>query len=350
MGNQVKIGIVGLGRAGYGMQCQELKGKEGMFKIVATCDIIKERTEQANKEFGSVEYSTIEDLLKDPNVDLVSIATRSCDHFSHAMMALEAGKDVLIEKPMCTTYAQALTLKEMGTKENGPRVYVRHNRRFEDNFLKLKSIIASGVLGDVFEINIKKNSYSRRDDWQTIKEFGGGQLLNWGPHIIDHSLRLLDSPIKTMHSDLKQTVAGGDCEDHLSITFVGENDRIVTMQISGGVCVDCPEYQVYGTKGAVSITKNEMHIKYIDPTQKVKKPVSDPSTPGQFFGKSGTFAGTEEIRWIEERNEVIHADLTVIWDYMYNAIKNNEEYPISLDEAISVIEVIDKVRKNTKFE
>lgn len=350
MSEPIKLGLVGIGRAGYGMQCIEIKNKGDMFKIVAACDIIKERTDKMKQEYDCATYDNIDDLIADENVELVSVATRSRDHFAHAVKVLKAGKNVLLEKPMCETYEQALQLKELATKENGPRIYARHNRRFEYNFEKIKELIHSGILGDVYEIHITRNGYSRRDDWQTLSQFGGGQLLNWGPHIIDQSLRLMDSPIKDMTSNLKHTVAGGDCEDHLTITFLGENDRTITMQISGGMALPTPEYRVYGTKGALEIIDNKIHLKYIDPSQKLDPPVSNPGTPEQIFGSTGTFAVATPIEWVEETIDDWHEDLSIIWDYMYHAIRDGEEYPITLEQAMQVIEVITNVKKGTEFE
>ena len=104
----------------------------------------------------------------------------------------------------------------------------------------MQEIIRSGILGDVYEIRLARHGYQRRDDWQTIKEFGGGQLLNWGPHIVDHALRFLESPVATQFSDLKFIAAVGDAEDHLKIVLKGENGRFVDMEISGGVALGAP--------------------------------------------------------------------------------------------------------------
>ena len=93
MANPVRIGLVGLGRAGWGMHLEELKGKEDKCVIVAACDIIPERLEKMKERFPEVHtYDKIEDLIHDPDVELVSIATRSCDHYKHVKMALLAGK------------------------------------------------------------------------------------------------------------------------------------------------------------------------------------------------------------------------------------------------------------------
>lgn len=350
MGNPIKIGIVGIGRAGYGMHCEELKGKEDMFQIVAACDLIEERRKKMEERYGCRVYERIEDLIADPEVEMVDIATRSRDHFAHAMLALKAGKSVCQEKPFCETYAQAKELKEFCSKPNAPKIYARHNRRFECYFEKISELIKTKQLGRIYEIHITRNSYSRRDDWQTLSQFGGGQLLNWGPHIIDQSLRFIDGRYKSMFSTIKHTVAAGDCEDHIKIVFEGENGITVDMQISGGVALPCPEYMVFGTRGALTIQDNKIHMRYIDPAQILEKPIADSNTPGQTFGASGTFSSNEEIKWVEKTIEGRSEDLSLIWKYMYDDYRNGITYPISIDEAIEVIKVIEQVKRGTEFE
>lgn len=350
MSNPIRIGLVGVGRAGWGMHTVELEGKEEKFQFVAACDLIEERREKMAEKYGCKTYEKIEDLIADPNVELVDIATRSCDHFRHAKMTLEAGKDVLLEKPMCETYEQALALCEISNKPGMPRLFVRHNRRFEKVFGMIMDLMDSKQLGDIYQININRNSYSRRNDWQTIKEFGGGQLLNWGPHIIDQSLCFLKHDAQLVFSDLKHVVAAGDCEDHLKIIFKGTDGLIVEMQISGGMAIRTPDYVVYGTKGAMEATGNQIIIKYIDPDQKFHELIADPGTPGQTFGASGTFSGAETVKWVEQTTSLEYEDLSVIWDYLYDAYREGKSYPISIEEAIAVIKVIDQVKKGTEFE
>jgi predicted dehydrogenase len=193
----IRIGLAGLGRAGWGMHCEELQAFEDKFQIVAVCDPIEERRANAAERYGCAVYEHIEDLIADPKVELVDIATRSCDHYTHVKMALEAGKDVFDEKPMTVNYAEAKALQELAETSAG-NLYIRHNRRFEPAFQHIREIIASGLLGEVYEVKLRRVHYGRRDDWQTLREFGGGQLLNWGPHIVDHSLRLLGAPVKSV--------------------------------------------------------------------------------------------------------------------------------------------------------
>lgn len=140
MSNPIRIGIVGLGRAGWSMHTEEVKDKQDKYQFVAACDLIPERVEKMKERFGCKGYDNIDDLIADPDVEMVDIATRSCDHFEHASKALKAGKDVLLEKPMGLTLKEAEDLFAMANKENGPKLYVRHNRRFE-TVLDRKSVV-----------------------------------------------------------------------------------------------------------------------------------------------------------------------------------------------------------------
>lgn len=340
----VNLGIVGIGRAGWSAHCTEITGMESMFNIVAACDPIAERRENMAKRFGSKPYERIEDLVADPQVELVNIATRSCDHFNHARMALLAGKDVFLEKPMCTDYADARALTELA-ESTGRRLFIRHNRRFEPAYQHIKEIIASGILGEVFEIKLRRQSFQRRNDWQTLAKFGGGQLLNWGPHIIDHALHFLESPIKNIWSDLKRVAAGGDTEDHVRIILTGENGRNVDLEISGGIAIAEPVYMVYGTRGSLTSDEKTITLRYINPSQKLSPVEANSGTPG-----AANYGNPEELDWIEETIPVApedKVDMNTIWPKLYGAIRKGEPFPITTDEALAVMKIISQVKADS---
>jgi len=200
---------------------------------------------------------------------------------------------VLMEKPMSLHAYEAEQLVEIAKQSKG-ELFIRHNRRFDHDFLHVYEIIQSGKLGDVYEVRINRHGYQRRDDWQTIKEFGGGQLLNWGPHIIDHALQFLESPVKELWRDLRQVAAAGDAEDHVKIILTGENNRVVELEISGGVAIPAPRYMVYGTKGSLLFEDNKIKLRYLDPEQRLEEKVADPGTPGEGFGSE------DHLTWIEQ--------------------------------------------------
>ena len=346
MNKPIKIGVVGLGRIGMSVHRKCLLARPDKYQVVAACDLIQERCDRYAEEFGCRTYLDIEKLIADPEVEVVDIATRSCDHYKHAKMALLAGKSVLVEKPFCQTYEEARELVQLGSQPAGPKIYVRHNRRFEEGFIKVNEIIDSGILGDVYEIRLARNGYQRRNDWQTIKEFGGGQLLNWGPHIVDHSLRFCGGKYVSMFADIKRVTAVGDAEDHIKIVFKGVNGRIVDMEISGGVAQKVPEYMVYGTKGSLIGENNQLKLKYLDPEVELAEITADPSTPGS----GSSFGNSEVLTWKEETIELNPKDQTaVIWDYFYDAYRNDKFYPITNEQAMEVVRVIEEAKIGTEF-
>lgn len=342
MAEPIKIGIAGLGRAGWGMHCRELQGREDLFTIVAACDLIASRRERMEERYGCRVYERIEDMIADPEVELVDIATRSHEHHRHALMALEAGKDVFLEKPMCTTYQEATELKAASERLAGT-LYVRHNRRFDPDFLHVREIIDSGILGEVYEVRLARHGYQRRDDWQTIKAYGGGQLLNWGPHVIDHALRFVDGAVVSMYGALKLVAAVGDAEDHIKIVIQGENGLLVDLEISGGVAIGSPTYLVFGKRGSLALSGREIRLKYLNPKQELAHREADPGTPGETFGQK------EILPWIEETIPVREGSNAVIWDHLYQAIREGARFPVSLDEAVQVMWVISAVKEGTAF-
>jgi predicted dehydrogenase len=328
---------------------RELASRPDQFVVSAGFDPIPERRIELQEKTGARPHDSLERLLEDPDVELVDVANRSVDHYDSARAALEAGKLVLVEKPMCVTYEQASKLAAVDARLGGGRLFVRHNRRFDRDFLHLREIIASGILGEVYEVKLRRHQFSRRNDWQTVKEFGGGQLLNWGAHLVDHGLRLLGSAPDAVWSDLKRVAAAGDAEDHVRIVLRGRPDcdgslggRIVDIEISGGVAVGEHNYAVYGTRGSLVGSTSEFRVKYLDPAAELAPQEVDLRPP------TGYGPG-ESLPWIEETVEVAPSESPTMWDGLYAEIRNGGTYPVRLEEALEVMRVIDLAREGTPF-
>ena len=344
MKKPIKLGIVGLGRAGRGMHLSELAGKEDMFEIVAACDIEEDRREQIKAEFGCKVYNKIEDMVKDKDIEVIDIATRSNDHYTHAKTALDAGMTVFLEKPISQTYEEARQLVEIASKHPDRRLYVRHNRRFEPKFKQVMEIIDSGILGDVYYVKRSVDNFQIRKDWQTLSQYGGGQLLNWGPHLVDQALRFAGGEYTKMFSDIRQVAAAGDCEDVVHATMIGVNGRMVEIQISGASALKLPEYIVYGSRGSI-IDKNDgkFQIRYVDPNFELPKPEASIDSP-----EGAKFGPQIEVPFIEEEREWDKYPLDHTWIYLYEAIREGKEYPVSNEEALKVMETICEIREKGK--
>jgi predicted dehydrogenase len=156
-------------------------------------------------------------------------------------------------------------------------------------------------------------------------------------------LRFLESPVVNQYSDLKRVAAVGDAEDHLKIVLKGANGRIVDLEISGGVALGAPTYQVFGTRGSLILIGNEIALKYLDPAVTLEARKADPGTPGETFGNR------EALPWIEETIPVWAGNNYIIWDHLYAAIREGVPFPVTLDESIEVMRVISAAREGTEF-
>ena len=341
---KLKIGIWGIGRAGWGMHRKEIAMFPEMLEITGCCDIIPERMERLCAELpGCKAYADIDEMIASEDVDVITIATRSPDHVSGAVRALEGGKYVFIEKPIGLNYEEVKILAAASAAHPG-KLFCRQNRRFEAAFQHVKEIIDSGVLGEVYHIKLTRLGYTQRWDWQTFTEYGGGQLNNWGPHLIDHALQFINAPVKSVWSDMRKIAASGDAEDHVKAIIRGENDVTVDIEISGGAALPGQVYAVYGTRGALTaMDEKTLKVRYLDLEKTLPAPAADRETPDM----ESSFSSGKNLVWIEKDIPVAPesgATVNDIYKHLYLAIKEGVEFPVRNEEAFEVARVTQMIR------
>ena len=184
-----KMAIVGFGGMA-GWHYNEIQTIEGL-EIAGIWDIREERRVYAAEEKGLHVYSGLEDLLADSETDLVLIATPNDVHKPVAIAAMEAGKNVVSEKPV-TLCSQDLREMIETSDRTGRFLTVHQNRRWDEDFLTVKKILEEGKLGEVFRVESRVHgSRGIPGDWRQEKEHGGGMILDWGVHLLDQLLQLL---------------------------------------------------------------------------------------------------------------------------------------------------------------
>lgn len=343
----IRVGIVGLGRAGWGMHCPELDKYPELFRITAVCDPLKERRDLVTEKYPDCRtYRRYDDLLADTDIELIDIATRSEDHVEHTLKALKTRRWVNLEKPISLDYDNALVLRAASIKASN-KLFVRHNRRFEPAFVHIREIIASGILGEIHTIHLNRGGFSRRDDWQTVKRCGGGQLLNWGPHLIDQALQFLDSPPVRIWSDLKRVAAMGDAEDTVRIIMRNLQGLTVDLEVGCGRIIPVPDYIVSGSKGELTAKGSTITLKYLDPKHRLPRRRASVRTP-----PLGGFGSPDNLKWIEEQIQVAPqgpSGTTLVWEHLAGAIRLNKTYSISIDQAVDVMKIISLARKDSSF-
>lgn len=332
--NPLKVGVIGLGRAGWDIHILRLRDDE-RFRVSAVNDLSEERRAQAKTELGSEPFDKYEDFLKNANCELVIVASQSVDHARHTIEALESGRHVVVEKPMAMNTGEAKRMID-ASKAAGKKLFVHQNYRYSQDFRHIQEIIGSGLLGRVFEIRIRALNFARRNDWQTLQKFGGGSLNNTCPHYIDAGLVLLESPLKTMFADLQLTTDVGDADDHGKIILKGENGCVIDLEVSTSCAFTEPKWTVLGTAGTLRSDGETSEIKYFDPSELQPLIVQEGPPVNRGYGSG------EELPWREETRSSLAEVPSDFYDNVFAVLRHGAAMDILPEQVLEVIRVIEK--------
>ena len=194
MADKLKIGVIGNGNiSGVHLRGYSLNPN---VEIYALCDINEKAMKRRAEEYGVTRlFTDVNEMVKLPELDAVSVCTWNAAHAECAIAALNAGKHVLCEKPMALNTAQAQEM-EKAAKENGKLLMIGFVRRFGNDCAVLKDFIDSGSFGEIY---YAKAQYLRRKGcpggWFGDKSrSGGGPLIDLGVHVIDLCRYLMGGP------------------------------------------------------------------------------------------------------------------------------------------------------------
>ena len=241
--------VVGYGYAGKSFHSYLIGLAEGLnLYAVSTRD--PGRRAAAERECSVRTFPSIDELLKDDNVDLVVIATPHHTHAELAIKSMDAGKNVVVDKAMCMTVAEADAMIEASNRNN-VMLSVFHNRRWDGGFLTVKSAIEAGILGDVFLIQVAILGYRRPRTWRGVKKQVGGQIYDWGAHLVDQALRLVPSKVDTVFCDTQHRKWDIDIESHLNCIIRFQNGVSYGIELSNLCRCNKPRWFVLGELGTL---------------------------------------------------------------------------------------------------
>lgn len=340
----IQVGIAGLGRSGWNMHAHVLSQLPAQFRVVAAMDFSPERRDEAKAKFGAQTYDNYDALLNDENVELVVVATPNSAHKSNVVAALQAGKHALCEKPFGTTSAEA---DEMIAAAKSSRKIVApfQNRRYEPHFQKVQEIIQSGILGEIHLIRLAHHGFSRRWDWQTLREFSGGFLNNWGPHVVDHALQLMnlpdDAPDPEVWVDMRNVLSSGDAEDHIKLLLRAETGPAVDIELSSAIAFGQDRWLVAGKSGALRGGTSELEWKWVDWSAMPDRPVDPSPTANRGYN-------SEKLEWHTEKWSGENADNELMLSFyrdLSETLRNDAPLKVSPQSVRRQIAIIERAKE-----
>ncbi|MCS7223603.1 MAG: Gfo/Idh/MocA family oxidoreductase [Armatimonadetes bacterium] len=250
----VRCAVIGYGGA-FSMgkyHCQEVIKTNGL-QLAGICDVDPQRLEVAKQDFPEVPtFSSVRQLLERGDFDLAIIVTPHNTHASIALQCLKAGKSVVVEKPMCLTVKEATEMIEEA-KKRGLTLTVYHNRNWDGDFLALKEIVDSGLIGRIFHVEMWGGDYHRPGPWwRSDKKVSGGLFYDWGAHYLWWLLSLVPSRIVSVAGHFhKLKWDHVTNEDHVEAIIRFEDGTIANVQMSTLAAIGKPRWRILGTEGAI---------------------------------------------------------------------------------------------------
>ena len=315
--------------------------------------ILQRTKDTAREKYSDVEIiRTIEELVSDPELDLIVVNATNDTHYAHARMALEAGKHVVIEKPMTNTIDEGKDLIQLA-REKGLVLSVFQNRRWDSDFLTLRHIIDDGLLGRIVEFNSnfdRYRNYIQPNTWKEETGPGSGLLYNLGPHLIDQAIVLFGVP-EAVGADIRSIRTDSKVDDFFEVYLQYEEVK-VRLHSSYLVREPYPRFTVHGTLGSF--------VKYGLDVQEAALKVGDlPGMPGwgvepeAIHGTLNTEINGEHV---VKKVDSEPGNYLAFYDNMYEAIRNGAELAVKPQEALMNIHAIElaiessKVRKELPFD
>jgi predicted dehydrogenase len=323
MSEMLKVAFCGAGGIVKGKHIPELLARPDKYVITGFYDIVSESAKAAASGNSAWKaYDTYDALLADDNVDLVVIATKPLStHAPAALQALKAGKHVLLEKPMAATSAKCDELIAESRKR-GLVLTIHHNRRLDLDFQALQDILKSGKIGDPLLI----------ENRVIAAGYDGGDIVDWGVHLIDQTLLLNDSPLREVSAIFRKTDAGAGDAGFSEATFRFETGPVVRFSMMPRT----KEFLLNGTSAFVRFhavgTKGSFSQRIIE-------------SPKDLMNATQNFDNASPEYAVPDYLKITMKDY---YDFLYDSIVHGKPLLVKPEEARNAIRCIELMEESAK--
>lgn len=307
--------------------------------------IMERSSNRAVKRYPSITTArTLDEILEDKSIELVVVNTPHETHFKLASRVLQAGKHAIVEKPFVVSVHEGEELIRIA-RERGVMLSVFQNRRWDGDFMTVRKVLQSGLLGRLAEFEAHYDRYRPEVDRTTWKEGphpGSGILYNLGTHMIDQALTLFGRP-ESLSADVSIQREGGMSPDYYDIRMYYKGFTVI-LKSSYLVREPGPRYLAHGVHGTFT--------KYgIDPQEQALKEGGIPGTPGwgtegkDWWGRINTQFGDLHI---DGTIETLPGNYLGFYDSIYAALREGKEPAVTAEQALDVIRIVELAIESSK--
>ena len=337
MTTPIKTGLMAYGMSGRLFHAPFLSTNPGFdFKAV-----VERHEKKAAALYPEVvSYNNVDELLADPEIEMVVVNTPNNTHVDYTLQALNAGKHVLLEKPAAVNSADVKVMYDLARKVNR-HLMLYQNRRWDSGFLTVKEVIESGRLEGLIEVHFRFDRYKTAIGPKKFKETsatpGNGLVYDLGAHLVDNAIALFGRPL----SFIKTTGIyreGSQVPDYFNYHLKYPNQ--VNVYLTSGLLMAeaLPGFAVYGKLG--SFVKERCDVQEAQLDQGMM-----PDAAGFGIEKDGsdgklTLVGIDNqkfIEWVKPER----GNYNGLFDAVYHTIRNNALFPVTEEQVAWQIELLE---------
>ncbi len=329
------LAVIGYGGMGGWHTRAALKSDVVNLAGIYDTDPARAKVAEANgiKAFGSYE-----EVLADKSIDFLTVAIPNDQHEEVVIKALNAGKNVLCEKPV-TLSCESLQRMFDAADKNHVVFSVHQNRRWDVDFLAMKQIYQSGEIGKVF--NVESRIHGSRgipSDWRGIKKYGGGMLLDWGVHLIDQILQIYtDLTVKSIYCRFDH-ITNKEVDDGFKLDMIFENGARAYVEVGTYNFIALPRFYMQAEHGTALIEDWREKTKVVKCTHWHESEVLPVQTAA---GLTKTMAPRDEVTTQTYELDIPKSD---VHDYYRNfcaAIEGREELIVTHPQMMRVLKLME---------
>lgn len=288
---------------------------------------------------GVTSYASMEEILAAPDVDLVVVNTPTYTHFDYTKQVLQAGKHAVVEKAFTGDAAEARELQKLAEKHH-VKLSVFQNRRWDSDFQSVRSVVDSGVLGEIVEATFAYDRFNAGLSYKVHKETpsaGAGIVKDLGPHLIDQALVVFGMPEKVF-ADLMVTRAGSQVDDYFEILLYFPKHRV---RLHSGYFVrePVPSYVVHGRLGTFQKTRADIQETRLQAGEK-------PTREGWLEPESERgYLTTDKAQRVTSPP----GNYYQYYEGVYRSIVEDKPMPVTSQDGVNVMRVIDAVYESARL-
>jgi predicted dehydrogenase len=258
----IEVGLIGFGLAGRAFHAPVIRAVPGLHLAA----ILQRSGNEAAEKYPDVRIArSLDELLAMKEIRLVVIATPNDTHYPFARQCLEAGRDVVVDKPFTTTLEEAVSLVELA-KKSGRLLTVYQNRRYDGDFQAILKLVMDGTLGRIVRFETTYDRYRpqlKPGAWRETRRPGSGILFDIAPHLIDHALMLFGLP-EAITADVRIERENAVADDAFDITLHYPKSLRAVLRSSILAAAPRPRFVLLGAQGSFfkqSFDPQEMNLR-----------------------------------------------------------------------------------------